>query len=77
VGLFSGLALAPVKLVTWTAEQILEVAEAELYDEQAIRAALVQINEDYDRGAIGEEQFLAAEDALMERLEAARTRNTR
>lgn len=76
MGLFSSLALAPVKLVTWTAEQILEVAEAELYDEQAIRDALVRINEDYDRGVIGDEEFLAAEDALMERLEAARARNT-
>lgn len=77
MGLFSSLALGPVKFVTWTAEQILEVAEAELYDDQAIRAALVRLNDDFDRGVIGEDEFLAAEDALMERLDAARARETR
>lgn len=77
MGLFSSLALGPVKLVVWTAEQILEVAEAELHDEQAIQAALARINDDLDRGAISEDEFLAAEDALMERLEAARARDRR
>lgn len=64
----------PVKLLAWTANQILEVAENELYDSQAIQQALVRLNEDYDRGLVTDEEFMAAEDALMERLEVARAR---
>lgn len=74
--MLSPVLFGPVKLLAWTAGQILEVAEAEIHDEQAIRSALVRLNEDYDRGLVGEEDFLAAEDELMERLDAARARGT-
>lgn len=72
VGLLTGVLLGPVKLVTWTADRILQAAEAELYDERAITAALARLNEEYDRGVIDDATFAAAEDDLMERLEAAR-----
>jgi hypothetical protein len=75
VGLVTSVALGPVTLLLWTAEQILEVAENELYDEDAVRAALVQLNDDFDRGRLTEPEFLAAEDVLMERLTAARDRS--
>lgn len=74
MGLVSNALLGPVKLLTWTGDRILEVAEAELYDEQAIQAALVRLNHDYDRGLVDDQEFTAAEDALMERLDAARAR---
>lgn len=74
MGLVSNVLLGPVKLLVWTGNQILEVAEAELYDEQAIQAALVRLNQDYDRGLVDDQEFTAAEDALMERLDAARAR---
>lgn len=74
MGLVSNVVLGPVKLLVWTGNQILEVAEAELYDEQAIQAALVRLNQDYDRGLVDDQEFTAAEDALMERLDAARAR---
>lgn len=74
MGLVSNAVLGPVKLLIWTGNRILEVAEAELYDEQAIQAALVRLNQDYDRGLVDDHEFTAAEDALMERLDAARAR---
>lgn len=74
MGLFGNVLFGPVRLLAWTAGQILEVAENELYDAQAIQAALVRLNEDYDRGLVTDEDFMAAEDALMERLEVARAR---
>lgn len=74
MGLVSNVLLGPVKLLIWTGNQILEVAEAELYDEQAIQAALARLNQDYDRGLVDDQEFTAAEDALMERLDAARAR---
>lgn len=74
MGLVSNALLGPVKLLMWTGNRILEVAEAELYDEQAIQAALVRLNQDYDRGLVDDQEFTAAEDALMERLDAARAR---
>lgn len=76
MGLLTGALLGPVKLVTWTADRILQVAEDQLYDEQAIMAALAQLNDEYDRGLIDDEGFEAAEDDLMERLETARTRGS-
>lgn len=72
MGLLSSVLAGPVKLVTWTAGQILEVAESQYYDEQAIFAALKELNEDYDHGRLDDESFAAAEDALMERLAVAR-----
>lgn len=76
MGLLTGVLLGPVKLVTWTADRILQVAEDQLYDEQAIMAALAQLNDEYDRGLIDDEGFETAEDELMERLETARTRGS-
>lgn len=74
MGLVTNVLFGPAKLLAWTASQILEVAEGEWYDEHDIGSALAALNEDYDRGLIDDEGFLAAEDALMERLEVARAR---
>ena len=46
MGLISGLLtlpLAPVRGTAWVAERLLEQAEAEFYDERAIRAQLLDI----------------------------------
>lgn len=77
VGLVRGVLLGPLGLVVWTAERILEAAERELYDEDAVLSALAALNDEYDRGAIDDATFEAAEDRLMERLEAARARRIR
>lgn len=77
MGLTSAVVLGPVKLLTWTADQVREAAEAELYDEHALRGRLAQLNADLDAGAITEAEFLSAEDDLMERLDVARARGRR
>jgi Gas vesicle protein G len=75
VGLISGLLtlpLAPVRGTVWLAERIQEQAEAELYDEDAIRARLMEIDAMREAGEIDEEDATQAEDELLERLIAAR-----
>jgi hypothetical protein len=75
MGLITGLLtlpLAPVRGTVWVAERVLEQAEAELYDEGAIRAQLMEIEAAREAGEIGEEEAAQAEDILLERLIAAR-----
>jgi Gas vesicle protein G len=75
VGLITGLLtlpLAPVRGTVWLAERIQEQAEAEYYDEDVIRAQLMDIEAARDAGEIGEEEATQAEDQLLERLIAAR-----
>jgi uncharacterized membrane protein len=74
MGLFGTVFLGPVKGVAWLAEQVQEAADQEYYDENAIRASLARLNEDYDRGRVDEESFEQREDELLERLESARAR---
>jgi hypothetical protein len=56
----------------WLAERIQEQAEAELYDEDVIRAQLMEIDAAREAGEIDEEEATQAEDQLLERLIAAR-----
>jgi hypothetical protein len=75
VGLISGLLtlpLAPVRGTVWLAERIQEQAEAELYDEDVIRAQLMEIDARREAGEIDDEEATQAEDQLLERLIAAR-----
>jgi hypothetical protein len=75
VGLFTGLLLlplAPVRGTAWLAEVIQEQAEGQYYDEDAIRAQLLEIEEARQTGEYDEAELTAAEDALIERLVAAR-----
>lgn len=76
MGLITGLLtlpLAPVRGTVWLAERIQEQAEQELYDEEAIRAQLMEIDAAREAGEIDEEEATQAEDALLERLIAARS----
>jgi hypothetical protein len=75
VGLITGLLtlpLAPVRGTVWLAERIQEQAEAELYDEDVIRAQLMEIDAAREAGEIDEDEATQAEDQLLERLIAAR-----
>jgi hypothetical protein len=77
VGLFKELALlplAPVRGTAWVAEQLLEEAEAELYDEDRIKRELLQLELDEEEGRIGEEERRNKEEELLERLAIARER---
>ena len=71
MGLITGLLtlpLAPVRATVWLAEQIAEQAEAELYDEGAIRAGLMELEAAREAGELDEEEIAEAEDALIARL---------
>jgi hypothetical protein len=75
MGLITGLLtlpLAPVRGTVWIAERLLEQAEAELNDENAIIAQLMEIDAAREAGEISEEDAAEAEDILLERLIAAR-----
>ena len=75
MGLITGLLLlplAPVRGTVWIAEQILEQAEAEFYDEGVIHAQLMEIQAAREAGEIDEETAAEAEDILLERLIATR-----
>ncbi len=75
MGLITGLItlpLAPVRGTVWLAEQILEQAESEFYDERAIRAQLLEIEAAREAGELSDEEAAQAEDVLVERLIAGR-----
>jgi Gas vesicle protein G len=75
VGLITGLLtlpLAPVRGTVWIAERILEQAEAEMDDEGAIVARLMEIDAAREAGDISEQEAAEAEDILLERLIATR-----
>jgi Gas vesicle protein G len=75
VGLITGLLtlpLAPVRGTVWLAEKIQEQAEAEMYDESAIRESLLELEAAREAGLMDEREIAAAEDILIERLMAIR-----
>jgi hypothetical protein len=75
MGLITGLLtlpLAPVRGTVWIAERIYEQAEAEMYDERAIRAQLMEIEAAREAGEIDDATAAEAEDILLERLIATR-----
>jgi hypothetical protein len=67
VGLLT-LPLAPVRGTIWLAERIQEQAEREYYDESAIRAGLLEIEEARAAGDADERDLDEMEDALIARL---------
>jgi len=60
--------MGPINGVTWIAEKMLEHAEAEIYDEGAVRGKLIELELRFDLGEISEADYLEAEDALLARL---------
>ena len=71
MGLITGLLtlpLAPVRGTVWIAERLEEQALAELNDDSEIRAQRLELEELRATGTVDEEQLVAAEDELVERL---------
>jgi uncharacterized membrane protein len=71
VGLLTGLLtlpLAPVRGTIWIAERLLEEAERELNDPEAIEQQLLEAEERYERGEISADEFERIEDELLRRL---------
>ena len=74
MGLITGvltLPLAPVRGLAWIAGQIQDEAEDQLYNEDRIRAQLLQLELDSDDGLIDESERVARENDLLERLAIA------
>jgi hypothetical protein len=76
MGILSKLLLLPVTGpldgTMWIAEKLLEQAEAEIYDEGKVRAKLMELELRLDLGEIDEEEYMAAEEFLLERLREIR-----
>ncbi len=62
----------PIKGTVWIANKVAEQAEKELYSEDAVRGKLLELELRYDLGEIDEDEYVAAEEALLERLRTIR-----
>ena len=62
----------PLNATTWIAEQVLDVAERDFYDEESIRRSIQDAQTRLEVGAISEQEHDAIVDALLDRLIAAR-----
>ncbi len=69
-----GLPLAPLRGTLAAAEQIRRQAEQEFYDPARIRAQLEEVDRQRANGELTDEEAVAWEDELVERLMDARTR---
>jgi hypothetical protein len=63
-----GLPLAPVRGTVWVAEKVQEQAEQQLADPARIRAEMEEVDRRRAAGELTEEEAVALEDALVERL---------
>jgi hypothetical protein len=76
MGFFSKLLLlplAPVGGVIWLAEQLERIAREEYLSEESIQRELVEWQLAADAGEISPEEYLEVEDALLARLDEARS----
>ena len=62
----------PIKGTIWIANKVAEQAVKELYNEDAVRGKLLELVLRYDLGEIDEAEYVATEEALLERLQAIR-----
>lgn len=58
--------MGPIKGVVWIAEKVAEQAEGQLYNEEAVYGQLMELELHYDLGEIDEQEYLEAEEALLE-----------
>jgi len=64
----------PLRGLLWLAEQLRDQAERELFDPDRIRQQLTELELQLDLGRISEEEYEAAETALLEQLRHLRER---
>src|SRR5205807_4711732 len=73
MGLFTALVtlpLAPVRGVAWVADHVAQEAERQLTDPTRLRGELLQLEFDRDQGLIGEEEFAARAEEVLQRIAA-------
>lgn len=66
--------LAPIQGVLFIAEKLVEQAERELYNEDAVRGKLAELELRFDMGEISEEEYAVAEEFLLEQIKMIRER---
>ena len=64
------LPMAPARLASWTAGQVVAAAEREHYGPAAVRRELADLYRQLDEGAITPEEFDVREDQLLDRMAA-------
>lgn len=69
-----GLPLAPLRGTIAAAEQILQHAEDEFYDPATIRAQLAEVDRQREAGELSDDEAVAWEDELVERLMVGQNR---
>jgi hypothetical protein len=78
MGLITGLLtlpIAPLRGTVAVAEQVLRAAEDEFYDPQRIRAQLADVERRREAGELTDEEAMAWEDVLIERMMTASARS--
>lgn len=64
-----GIFLAPFRGLLAIFQEVADQAEAEMYDDEAVRAELISLYRSLEAGSIKVEEFDAREVALVERLD--------
>lgn len=81
MGLIGNLLTLPLlgapRMTLWLARKISEEAERQLFDEGSVRGELLELQERYDLGEVGEVAYGRRERVLLERLNAIREAKAR
>jgi hypothetical protein len=64
----------PIEGVIWIADKIAEQADQEMYNEDAVRGQLMELELRLDMGEISEQEFEESETALLDHLRVIRER---
>jgi hypothetical protein len=72
-----GLLMTPFRGLLRVFEEVAEQAEQELYNEDAVKAELMDLYKRLEAGALSEQDFVQHEVALVQRLEEIEERNQR
>jgi hypothetical protein len=63
---------APIAGIKYCLQKVAEVAEHEMWDEEPVREQLILVNQAYEEGRLGEEEFREREAELLTRLREVR-----
>lgn len=68
--------LGPIRGINWLAKTVHEQAEHEYFDEDRVRAQMLELQARYDLDEVSEEDYDKQETILLERLNAIREAKT-
>jgi hypothetical protein len=70
--LVDDILFAPINATIWLADKIKDEVNKKMFDVDAIRKSMEELQERHDRGELMEEEFIEAEARLLESLAAAK-----